>query len=294
VNITGLQNVVAGGVLRGATFACSTPLTIVLDDAEDAPVSAALLTLRLLAGIARPNSGRVLTFGIDPASDPIVRRDVALLGDPALLSEEAARHEAPHIAAVRGVSLPNELLAAADTFEGRRALGDALANDGHAKLVLVSFPERYVEGRDAILSRARTALDRGAMVVVATRALDDVLSLASDDRAVGVILARGVVAATAPAHALPWAAAADGARTRVVRVVVSDGSAKLAAALLADDDIAPSLALIEPISTEEVRFHTRDPRALAMAIARRAKDGLAVRALSVMGAPVAELLGGLR
>jgi hypothetical protein len=290
MNITGLQNVVAGGVLRGATFSCSTPLTILLDDGD---VSAAALTLRLFAGIARPQSGRVLTFGVDPASDAGIRRDVALLGDPALLSADDARDEAPRIAAVRSVDLSRELLADADSFEGRRALGDALANDARARLVLISFPEHYVEGRDAILNRGRAALDRGARVIVATRALDDVLSLAADDRAVGIILARGVAAATAPAHALPWAVAADGLRTRVVRVVVGEGSAKLAAELLSSD-VASSLALIEPISAEEVRFHTRDPRAVAKAIASRAKDGLDVRALTIMGAPVAELLGGFR
>ena len=41
MNITGLQNVVAGGVLRGATFSCSSPLTILIDDGD----GAAALTL---------------------------------------------------------------------------------------------------------------------------------------------------------------------------------------------------------------------------------------------------------
>jgi hypothetical protein len=222
-----------------------------------------------------------------------MRRDIALLGDPALLSEDGARDEAPRIAAVRGVELKQELLATADSFEGRRALSDAHANDTRALLVLISFPENYVDGREAILTRARAALDRGAQVIIATRALDDVLSLAADDRAMGIMLARGVVAASAPAHALPWAIPADGTRTRIVRVVLREGSARLAAELLGSE-VGPSLALIEPISDEEVRFHTRDPRALARAIASRAKDGLPVRALTVMGAPVTELLGGFR
>jgi len=289
MNITGFQNVVAGGVLRGATFSCSTPLTILIGEDD-----AALLALRLFAGIARPSSGRVLVSGVEPSLDPALRREIALLGDPALLSDDGARDEAVRIAEVRSVALSNELLAAADTFEGRRAIADALANGARAKLVLISFPEAYVEGRDALLARARAALDRGAQVIVATRALDDVLSLAADDRATGVILARGVAAATAPAHALPWAIPADATHTRIVRVVVNDGSAKLAAELLSDAEIAATLALIEPISSDEVRFHTRDPRAVARAIARRAKDGLAVRAITVMGAPVAELLGGFR
>lgn len=268
------QGVVAGGLLRGFTLTFER-LTILVDDGDDA----AGLVLRLLAGIERPASGRVRVFDLDPASDPALRRDIALLGDPALIAgdEELARD----VARVRGVDL------GANT--GARDVADALANDARARLVLLSYPERYLDRRDAVLARARAALDRGAAVVVATRAIDEVLSLASDERAMGAIVARGVVAAAAPAHALPWAIPMDGTRTRVVRVVV-DGAAKFTAGLLDDETIAPSLALIEPLSSDEIRIHTRDPRALAKAIGERAKNGAAIRALTVIGASASELI----
>jgi hypothetical protein len=272
--VIALQGVVAGGLLRGFTLTFER-LTILIDDGDDA----AGLVLRLLAGIERPASGRVRVFDVDPASDAALRRDIALLGDPALIAgdEEIARD----VARVRGVELGN--------VTGLRALGDAVANDARARLVLVSYPERYVDQRDAILGRARAALDRGASVVIATRMLDDVLSIASDERAMGVVVARGVVAAAAPAHALPWAIPMDGTRTRVIRVVV-EGAAKFSADLLSDEAVASTLALIEPLSSEEVRLHTRDPRALAKAIAERAKSGAPIRAMTVVGATTAELV----
>ncbi|MBI2392752.1 MAG: hypothetical protein HYV09_24415 [Deltaproteobacteria bacterium] len=304
---TGFQGVVAGGAngaagaLRGFSFFFNTPLTVLVDAApDDGSPSAAALALRLLAGIGRPRSGRVFVFDADPAADPALRRAIALLGDPVLLGAEDTADDpagsARALAAVRDVPLTTvEPLLADTSSEGRRALADALANVERARLVLLSFPERYVDAtaRDAVLSRVRGAVERGAQAVIATRTLDQVLAFAPDDGAVGVILANGVAAAAAPAHALPWAVPADGLRTRAVRVVVS-GAAKLAAELLADESVAKALTLIEPISSDEVRFHTRDPRALARAIGARAKEGLPVRALTVLGATAAEVLGGYR
>lgn len=280
-----LQNVIAGGLLRGLTLTIDR-LAILVDEGDDA----AQLVLRLIAGIERPSSGKVLVHGVDPATDAGLRRDIALLGDPVLVEPSLHGHdgELAGLARVRGVELGPM---PTSTFEERRAAADALANDARAKVVLAAYPERYRDG--GLLARARAAVARGALVVVATRTLDEVLSLAADESAMGVIVARGIAAAVAPAHALPWAAPIDGARTRIVRVVV-DGAAKLAAELLQDEAVAAQLALIEPINAEEVRFHTRDPRALAKAIGARAKDGLGVRAMSVLGAPATELLGGLR
>lgn len=291
-----MQGVVAGGVLRGFSFFSTTPLTIFLEGSpDDGSLPASALALRLFAGVGRPQSGKVLTLGVEPTSDAALRRSIALLGDPVLLDDEPA-DTARAIASVRGVGEDlNALIANAVDLPGRRALTDALANAANARLVLLSFPERYLDpaARDDALSTVRAALDRGAQAMIATRSLDEVLAFAPDDRALAVIVAGGVAAAVAPAHALPWATPSDGQRTRMVRVVVS-GAARLASELLADEAVAPTLASIEPVSAEELRLHTRDPRAVARAIAARAKDGLEVRALSVHGASAAELLGGMR
>lgn len=271
-----LQGVTSGTLLRGFT-ATFEQVTFLVDEGDDA----AGLVLRLVAGIERPASGRVLIDNVDPASDAALRRDIALLGDTALLGDD--EELAKDLARVRGVELGDA--------KGPRALCDALANDARARVVLLAYPERYLDARDAILVRARAAVGRGASLIVATRTLDDVLSLALEDshRAMGVIISRGVAAAIAPAHALPWAVHAEGTSTRIVRVVV-DGAAKLSADLLNDETIAPTLALIEPLSGDEVRFHTRDARALAKAIGERAKNGLAIRALHVLGAAPSELV----
>jgi len=311
---TGLQGVVAAGALRGFSYFCTTPLTILLEGSpDDGSLPASAVILRLLAGIGRPQSGHVFTLGVDPTTDASLRRSVALLGDAVLLEDEPA--DTAHVVArLRGVTADlAPLIANAHDSSGRRALCDTLANASSARLVLLSFPERYLDphARDAVLSTVRAALDRGAQAIVATRSLDEVLAFAPDDRAIdskgesagvlparrpiAVIVANGVAAAAAPAHALPWAAPVDGLRTRVVRVVVgANGAAKLGSELLADEAVASTLTAVEPLSAEEVRFHTRDPRAVARAIAARAKDGLDVRSLTVFGATAAELLGGMR
>lgn len=308
-----MQGVVAGGLLRGFSYFCTTPLTILLEGGpDDGSLSASSLILRLFAGIGRPQSGQVFTFGADPAADAALRRRVALLGDPVLLDDEPLE-TARAIARLRGVS-EDEVspLLGADDPAGRRALCDALANVAEARLVLLAFPERYGPARDAVLATVRAALERGAQVIVATRSLDEVLAFAPDDRALAVIVAGGVAAAAAPAHGLPWAAPTDGLRTRLVRVLLggpahgahgSEGAAgaagrtaaaRLASELLSDEHVASSIASIEPVSPEELRVHTRDPRAVSRAVAARAKEGLEVRAMTVYGATTAELLGGQR
>ena len=293
---TGMQGVVAGGLLRGFSFFCTTPLTILLEGSpDDGSLPASGLVLRLFAGIGRPESGQVFTFGLDPAADSSVRRSVALLGDPVLLDDEPA-DAARDLAKVRGVTTDLQpLIANAANSAGLRALSDAVANAAEARLVLVAFPESYLHARDEVLRTVQRALDRGAQVILATRSLDEVLAFAPDDRAVAVIVAGGVAAATAPAHALPWAVPSDGLPTRLVRVLVGgNGATGLAAELLADELVASTLSSIEPVSPEELRVHTRDPRAVSRAIAARAKAGLEVRALTVFGATAAELLGGMR
>lgn len=291
-----MQGVVAGTALRGFSFFCTTPLTILLDGGpDDGSLPASALVLRLFAGIARPSAGRVFTFGVDPAADASIRRGVALLGDPALLEDEPAE-TARDLAKLRGVTAElGAAIASATDGPGRRALSDLVANPRAARLVLLSFPERYLDrdAREAALGEVRAAVDRGAHAIIATRSLDDVLAFAPDDRALAVIVAGGLNAAVAPAHALPWATPYDGQRARLVRVVCEEAK-RLTIDLLHDQAINDALVSIEPVSAEEVRFYTRDPRALSRAIAARAKDGFAIRALNVYGASAAELVGGMR
>ncbi|MGZ3450835.1 MAG: hypothetical protein ACXVEF_14630 [Polyangiales bacterium] len=284
---------VVQGPLRGFTFGCPTPITILLDsDPVDARSGA--IALRLLAGILPPASGRVLALGGDPMRDPALRRSIALLGDPALL--EGAGDPlamARELAAVRGVSLQ------ANERTEVRALADAIANASRARLVLAAYPEDYLEteARKALFSELRSAIERSVPVVIATRSLDEVLALSPDDRALAGVIRDGVIVASAPAHALPWSLPWDASTTRLVRVVLAESdaspppSARLAADLLADETVGASIAQAEPVSATELRLRTRDPRALARAIAARAKDGLDVRALTVIGATAAEMAG---
>lgn len=299
---TWLRGVVSGGVLHGLTLDCATPLTILVDVEPDAGrVGAAAHALRVLAGIEVPRSGEARALGADPAHDPALRRRIALLGDDALLppGDDDLLSTGDRLARARGVSIDRASLAELEGATLRRALADRVANDAAASLLLVSHPERYLApgARDAVLARARAALDRGAQVVIATRRLDEVLAFAPDDRASAAVIARGVVTAVSPAHALPWALGPEGVATRIVRVVVEDAperaigeSARLASELLADPEIAPRVASVEPLDRSELRVAARDPRAVVRAIARRAKDGLEVRALVVLS----DVAGGLR
>lgn len=295
---TGFENVVAAGVLRGLTFSCAAPITILLDADEG---GGAGLALRLLGGVVAPASGRVRVLGGDPAADAALRRDVALLGDDVLLAGDGAEDVAD-LAAIRGAPAPS--LEGRDLRDRavRRAISDALAAPARARLVLLAHPEDYrdAESRRAVLEQTRAAIERGVPVVIATRVLDEVLAFSPDDRAIAAVIAGGTVVASAPAHALPWALPWDAETTRVVRIVVAEDhdavppSARLAASLFADADVGRAIVAAEPVSPTELRVRTRDPRALARSIGARAKEGLAVRALVVLGAPAIELAGGRR
>lgn len=292
---TGFVGVVAGDVLRGLTLPCAAPLVFLLDADADGGPRAAALSLRLLAGVVRPRVGKVFALGVDPASDPDRRREIALLGDPVLLDPTLPLREAANeLSSVRGIDHA-ELPDGPDDLTTRRQTSDALANVEHARLVLVSHPEQYADPaeRDALLAGVRRALDRGAQVVVATSSLDEVLSLASTPDAFAAVIARGTVAVAGPAHGLPWAAPVDGVSTRLIRVVlgVSEGddgtvppAARLAADLLTDAGVARHVAMVETVGPLELRIQARDPRTLSRAIAARAHDGLPVRHLAVHGA----------
>ncbi|MEO7096224.1 MAG: hypothetical protein ABI175_23395, partial [Polyangiales bacterium] len=180
----GLASVVAGNALRGVTVQCDSPLTILVDsDVDEGGNRAAGHALRLLAGIGRPKAGKVRVFDRDPAADPVLRREIALLGDDALVDRGRPLDDAAiDVARIRGI----ESLSTRDqvtAFVGketapdvaRRRVADELAAVARARLVLVSYPERYVDPaeRDALIERIRAAILRGAPVVLATSRLDD-------------------------------------------------------------------------------------------------------------------------
>ncbi len=305
---TGFAHVV-GGPLRGLTLACAAPLTILVD-ADGASPSQAAYALRLLAGIARPRSGKVLALGGDPAERAGVRRATALLGDDVLVDPNTPLVEAAcAVGATRGVAtlLTPALVRAwlaehapdATLEVQRRRLADALAAPESARLVLASHPEQaaHPEDRDRVLEQVRNAVRRGARAVVATSRLDDVLAFAEGIDAVGAVLHGGVLLVAGPAHGLPWALSASGAQTRVIRVAVADDhdegrpppAQRLASELLADPEVAAALAAIEPLGRVELRLHVRDARRVARAIAARAKAGAAITRFVLHGSSAEEL-----
>jgi hypothetical protein len=261
----------------------------------------------MLAGVDRPSAGVVRALGGDPARDPKLRRDIALLGDDVLLEAATPIEDAVMaIARVRGVeSLAHRDRVRAVVAESksaavaRKTLSDMLAAPERARLVLVSHPERWSDAaaRERSTRAVNDALDRGAQAVLATTRLDDWLHVARSADATAVLLASGVAVASGPAHGLPWAVPADGAGVRIVRIAVKEAAHRLASDLFADAEIAPTIVAVESVSPTELRVHTRDPRALSRSIARRAADGLEVRKLIVQGSTavaLAEALAGGR
>jgi hypothetical protein len=292
---TSLRGVIARGVLRGLTVQCAPKLTLLLDaDGEGPGLRPAACALRMLAGVDRPSAGVVRALGADPARDPKLRRDIALLGDDVLLEEASPLEDAViTLARVRGVeelTRRDRVRAIVAEHESplvaRKTLSDRLAAPERARLVLVSHPERWSDAsaRDRLTRAVNDALDRGVQVVLATTRLDDWLHVARSADATAVLLAAGVAVASGPAHGLPWAVPTDGTGVRVVRVAVKELAHRLASELFADDEIAPTIVAVETVSPTELRVHTRDPRALSRSIARRAADGLEVRKLVVQGA----------
>jgi hypothetical protein len=299
------------GPLRGLTLPCASRLTLLVDaDPESARPSAAAWALRLLAGIERPTSGKVLALGGDPAEQPALRRAIALLGDDVLVDRTTDLAEVgAELARARGLdALASEdqvtrwldaNAADASPEVRRRRLSDALAAPERARLVLASHPERAADprDRDAMLAQVRAAVRRGAHAVVATSRLDDVLGVAEGD-ALGAILHGGALLVAGPAHGLPWALPSHGIATRLVRVALredeprDDGpspAARLAAELFGDATVAPHLVAVEPIGRLELRLHVRDPRAVGRALAARAKAGLAITKLVLHGASAEEI-----
>ncbi|MBK7397281.1 MAG: hypothetical protein IPJ34_13545 [Myxococcales bacterium] len=79
-----LTSVLVPGVLGGLSLEARSPLTFLV---EPAGGRAARTIFRLVAGLLRPRNGTVRVDGRDPAHDPSLRREIALLGDPALLAD---------------------------------------------------------------------------------------------------------------------------------------------------------------------------------------------------------------
>lgn len=286
-----LGGVLVPGVLGGLSLEARSPLTFLV---EPAGGRAARTLFRLLAGLQRPRSGTVRVDGRDPAHDPSLRREIALLGDPALLadlSDAEVRAMLPELAGLRGVAVPTLALGGSSA---RLAVTDHLAAPHTARLVLLAHPESYADTplRDAAIAATQAAVARGAQAIVATHRLDTLLALAhGDPTAPAHLLGGGRVALTTPAQYLPWSSPARGGVTRTIHVVC-DGARELAAELLASTVVAPQIASLEPISARELRVHARDPQAVVRAIAAAAHAGRAIEALTVLGASAEELLGG--
>ena len=322
---TGWIAAVSKGTLHGLSLTLTTPLTFLLDPDAPRGDGASAQALRLLAGWSRPSAGTVRVFGRDPADDPGIRRSVALLGDTALLP---SAHELPDmlpaLAAARGLAVDSSwsVSRAKVDADARLALADRLANPSSAKLLLVRHPElRTRDALASVLAAIEAAVARGALVVISTSTLDRWLGLARQ-AATAAVISGGRVVAAGEAHGIPWAIPLDGTTTRAIEVSLEEDppalehtlpagqrltddagdapsqhrappSARLAASLLSDPVVAPVVASIEPAGRLELRVHARDVRVVARAIARHARQGVAVRRLLVTGAPAAQLALGL-
>jgi hypothetical protein len=309
---TGLFRVVAGNLLRGVDLPCTAPVTVLVDgDPDHASVGSAQLALRLFAGIESPRAGKVSVLGRDPAEHAALRRSIALLGDDVLVDptrplvdEIVALARVREVASLSSPSAVVDAIAALGDVESatlRRAMSDRIAEPSRASMLLVSHPERYREegARDAILDEVRAAIARGVKVVIATRALDEVLPAIAGSEAIAAVLRGGVVVVAGPAHGLPWAIPAGAAGARLIRVAVHDDDARdesspapaaaLASDLFADPEVAPVIVAIEPLGATELRLHVRDPRVVSRAIAARAHRGVAIARMVVYGASADEI-----
>ncbi len=241
------------------------------------PGDGAPLLLAIIAGLARPRSGRVRVLDAAPV-DPAVRRQIAIVGlDPALPEAMTVSEVLDLAAAVRKESRRDaaERLAALglETLAGRRvrslsraeargvALSEALTSPS-VRVLLVEEPMVSMDARAT--GRVPEALRRrgqdGCAVVVTTASMKDAGELADDwvGLRAGAIVARG---ATVDALVEP---SPDGMHLRVVLRRPGEIPA-LVAALAQDADV-------EAIERDEgcVRLRGRDATALARAASRAA------------------------
>ncbi len=175
-------------------------------------------TMRVLAGVLPPSSGRVQVMGVDAAEDPAgVRSAVGYCPDVGGLIPRATPWEHLQLAArLRGMSDWRDraadllerfdLQAAADRVTSgfshgmSRRLSVVLAAFHEPRLLLLDEPFDGVDplGVDATLEVVRQARERGAAVLVSTHLLE--LAVAACQEA--VVLKGGRVVGAAPAAEL--------------------------------------------------------------------------------------------
>jgi ABC-2 type transport system ATP-binding protein len=235
------------------------------------------LLLALIAGLARPRSGRVRVLDAAPF-DPAVRRQIAVVPlDPelpdamrvgeALGLAAAVRKEAPGDAATRLAVLGVETLAerrvrSLSRAEARAvALSEALTSPS-VRVLLVEEPMVSMDVRAA--GRVPEALRRrgreGCAVIVTTASMKDAGELADD----WIALRAGAIVHRASAAEVLAAPGPDGVHLRMV--LRSPGEVPALVAALARD------ADVEAIERDEgcVRLRGRDATALARAAGRAA------------------------
>jgi len=255
------------------------------------------LVLALLAGLAKPRTGRVTVLGGSP-SDDAVRRQVALVSlEPALpeamrvrevlalaaaVRREPARDEARRLATLGVEALVDRRVRTLSRSEARVvALAEAVTS-ANVRVLLLEDPLVAIDPRaagrvtEALRARARD----GCVVVVTTGSMRDAGELADDL----VTLRGGALAGSAASIDAIAASGASGTEApgeARLRVVLRDAGAAaafvaaLAAALARDIDV-------ESVERDEAAVRLRGPDATALA---RAAGRAAVDA----GVDVAEL-----
>jgi sodium transport system ATP-binding protein len=173
-------------------------------------------TLRLIAGLLRPESGRALVSGVDPAQDPIgARRRLGALTDglgsyPRLTTREHLRYFG-ELRGMRGPELERRIRFLLDLFDmeriaDRRALG--FSQGERMKLALaravINDPPNIVldepaNGLDVASTRALRTLigslrDAGKCVLLSSHLMAEVAAICDTV----VVVARGKVVAQGP------------------------------------------------------------------------------------------------
>ncbi len=237
------------------------------------------LLLALIAGLARPRSGRVRVLDAAPI-EAAVRRQIALVSlDPALpeamrvhealalaaaVRKETGRDAADRLAVLGVEMLAERRVQSLSRGEARAvALAEALTS-ASVRVLLVEEPlvamDPRAQGRvpEALRARGRD----GCAVVVTTASMRDAGELADD----WLALRAGAIVGQAACVDTLTEAAPDGASLRVVLRHAREVPA-LVAALAREGDV-------DTIERDQgsVRLHGRDATALARAIGRAALE----------------------
>jgi hypothetical protein len=297
-----------GGGARGLSLRCSPGLTFVIDSgnrAENARTTAEAFA-GLVAGTFAPTSGRVRVLGADPRASAATRRSVAILGAPILLesagTDRELRRLAFELADARGVdarfvsaALVRHVAEPASRPSATALIdvADALAGADGASVVVAFVNDG--SPRKQLDSRVRSALSRGATVVVVVDRIDPWLHLADRADTIAWVVDGGVALGSVLAHQAPWSRASDEAPLRSVRVRFAEARADRSILQRAADAIgAVEVASIDRIDAQTVRISTVDPRAIARAFTAAAKAGVALDELVVEGARASDVGAQLR